>query len=83
MDVFVIEQDPMVDGAGSEGEEAHRKQELTMRLDEFAWRATTEESARLGVSAQELATFALLYYLADLDSGRIAREIPPRGGEEG
>jgi hypothetical protein len=36
------------------------------------------EAARLGVSLEELASFAVLYYLADLDSGRIARQLPPR-----
>jgi hypothetical protein len=50
---------------------------LTLRLDGFAWDALEEEAARLGVPVEELASFALLYYLADLDSGRIARELPP------
>lgn len=71
----------MVDGAGQDGPDVPRRQELTLRLDEFAWKATEEECVRLGVSAQELATFALLYYLADLDSGRIARQIPAPGEE--
>jgi hypothetical protein len=76
MGVHVIEQNPIVTRRSNEAEENGSQQHLTLRLDEFAWKATEEESARLGVSARELATFALLYYLADLDSGRIAREIP-------
>jgi hypothetical protein len=77
MGVYVIEQDPPVHSSPCDPREQPRKQQLILRLDEFAWRATEEECTRLGVSAPELATFALLYYLADLDSGRIARQIPP------
>jgi hypothetical protein len=49
---------------------------LTLHLGDFAHDTIDEEAARLGISVEELATFALLYYLADMDSGRIAREIP-------
>jgi hypothetical protein len=35
-----------------------------------------EEAFRLGVGVEELVTFAVLYYLADVDSGRIARQVP-------
>lgn len=49
---------------------------LTVRLEGFAWEALEQESARLGVSVQQLITFSVLYYLADIDSGRIARQIP-------
>jgi hypothetical protein len=52
---------------------------LVLQLDGFAWKTLTEESVRLGVSIEELAKFAVLYYFADLDSGRIARQIPPTG----
>jgi hypothetical protein len=34
-----------------------------------------EKAAQEGVSADELITFSVLYYLADLDSGRISRQI--------
>jgi hypothetical protein len=44
-------------------------------MDAFAWETVEEESARLGVSAEELVAFAVLYYLADVDSGRVARRI--------
>jgi hypothetical protein len=36
-----------------------------------------EESSRLGVTVEELVTFAVLYYLADRDGQRIARRTPP------
>jgi hypothetical protein len=49
---------------------------MTLRLDEFGWEAIEHESSRLGVSEEELVGFAVLYYLADLDSGRIARRLP-------
>lgn len=48
-----------------------------LQLDGFASKAVAEQSAQLGVSVEEFATFAVLYYLADLDSGRVARQIPP------
>ncbi len=49
---------------------------LELQLDAFAWSAIEQEAAEQGVSVRELATFALLYYLADIDSGRVARRIP-------
>jgi hypothetical protein len=52
-----------------------RERSVEVALDEFAWEALGAESSRLGVAADELLTFALLYYLADIDGGRIAREI--------
>ncbi len=48
---------------------------LSLPLDEFAWEAVQTESARLGVAAEELVAFSVLYYLADVDSGRVARRI--------
>jgi hypothetical protein len=53
--------------------------ELTLNLDHFSWNAIAGEALKLGVSAEELARFAVLYYLADLDSGRIARRIQGQG----
>jgi hypothetical protein len=49
-----------------------------LQLDAFARKTIEDESAQLGVSVEELATFAVLYYIADLDSGRIARRLPGR-----
>jgi len=48
---------------------------LTLRLEGFAWEAIEQESTRLGVSVEELVAFAAMYYIADVDSGRIARRI--------
>jgi hypothetical protein len=68
------------DGAGApEGTSAHAAHRLTLDLDSFTWEALEEESAQLGASIEELANFAVLYYLADRDSGRIARRLPSLG----
>jgi hypothetical protein len=48
---------------------------LAFRLDDFAWETIEEESARLEVSVEDFIAFSALYYLADIDSGRIARRI--------
>jgi hypothetical protein len=52
---------------------------VALPLDGFAWRELQRESQRNDVPPSELASFAILYYLADVDSGRIARRIPTRG----
>jgi hypothetical protein len=58
---------------------------VRLSLDGFARETLEQESARLGVPVEEVAKFAVLYYLADLDSGRISREISasPFGQEGG
>lgn len=48
---------------------------LTLQLDDFAWEAIELECAKLGVSVEEFISFSVLYYLADIDSGRVARRI--------
>jgi hypothetical protein len=60
-------------GAVRGGQQEMLSHSITLRLGDFACEALAEESARLGVSREELASFSVLYYLADLDSGRIAR----------
>jgi hypothetical protein len=55
---------------------------VTLRLEGFAWEALAQESARMGVAVEDVAAFAVLYYLADADSGRVARRIPARGCHE-
>jgi hypothetical protein len=49
---------------------------LTLDFDPFTWEALMEESTQLGVSIHELVGFSVRYYLADHDSGRIARRMP-------
>jgi hypothetical protein len=57
-----------------------RERGLTLRLDRFAWEAIEEEADRVGVPVEDLIAFSTLYYLADLDSGRIARRISLSSG---
>ncbi len=56
--------------------QATRGGELKLDLDTFGREALEAEAARLGVSPEELARHAVLYYLADCDSGRISRRLP-------
>jgi len=52
------------------------KRTLLVSFSDFAWEALEEESTRLGVPVEELVGFSVLYYIADADSGRIARRMP-------
>jgi hypothetical protein len=54
------------------------KRVLTLDLDAFALKALEDEARGMGVPVEELASFALMYYLADYDSGRVARQMPQR-----
>lgn len=45
---------------------------LKVAFDDETWTALEEEARRQGVEPEELAVHALLYFLADLDSGRLA-----------
>lgn len=48
---------------------------MAVQLDGFAAEAAGEEAARLGISVEELVSFSVLYYLADVDCGRITRQV--------
>jgi hypothetical protein len=69
----VIQPRAIVDGARVADADAERR--LNLPMDEFAWEAVHAESDRLGVSVEEFVAFSVLYYLADVDSGRVARRI--------
>ena len=47
-------------------------------LGDFAQEAAEAEARRQGVTLEELLEHAVLYYLADLDAGRIAARVFPR-----
>jgi hypothetical protein len=77
--VRLIREGPIVGrSTGTRGKQTTTEQsrELVIHLDGFALDAIAEESDRLGVPIEEIARFSVLYYLADLDSGRVARRIP-------
>jgi hypothetical protein len=50
--------------------------ELRIRLDDFGVSALAAEAARQRVSVEDLARHAVIYYLGDLDSGRLTRATP-------
>ena len=54
--------------------EAGEHRDLRLNLGGFAWEAIRDAAADEGVTVEELVTFSVLYYLADCDSGRIARD---------
>ncbi len=57
------------DSSVSDGERELRvARRLTIGLEPFAWEALEQEAARLKVSIEELASFGVLYYLADGDT---------------
>jgi hypothetical protein len=49
---------------------------VALELDGFAAEAVEEQAASFEMTVEDLVGFAVLYYLADVDSGRIARTIP-------
>jgi hypothetical protein len=49
--------------------------EITLRIGGFVRDLIEVEALQLGISAEDLVRFSVLYYLADLDSGRIARDV--------
>lgn len=53
------------------------EQELTVVFGSAMWEMLKAEAQRQGVSPEELVGFATAYYLADSDSGRVARHMPP------
>ena len=49
--------------------------ELEVSVDDSLWRSLEEEAERQGVSAQQLAMYAALYFAADRDAGRLTQRI--------
>jgi hypothetical protein len=47
----------------------------TITLSEFAYSGLLAEAERQGVPLEELLQHAAMYYLADLDSGRLAARV--------
>jgi hypothetical protein len=75
--VRLIPKGPIVDRSRrADVGQADGSHQLTLTLDDFTLETIAEEADRLGVSTEDLARFSLLYYLADLDSGRISRRLP-------
>jgi hypothetical protein len=51
--------------------------QVTIELGAFAHQALSDEARRQGVTLEALVTQAAMYYLADVDSGRIAHRQAP------
>jgi hypothetical protein len=51
---------------------------LELELDAFTAEAVEQQAGDFEVTVEDLVGFAVLYYLADVDSGRIARAVPRR-----
>lgn len=49
--------------------------EVAVVVDEDSWRAFGREAERQHVSVEDLLRHALLYFAADLDSGRVAKRV--------
>ena len=49
--------------------------ELKLDLDPDSWRELDEEAQRQKVSVERLLEHAMLYFLADLDAGRVERRM--------
>jgi hypothetical protein len=65
-----------VSGTPFRGREPVRaERSVSLRVSGFAWEALEQESERQGCSVDELVAFAVMYYLADADSGRVSRQI--------
>jgi hypothetical protein len=54
---------------------AHGERSVTLRMDGFAWEAIEQQCDDLGVPVEDFIAFSALYYLADIDSGRVSRQI--------
>jgi hypothetical protein len=48
---------------------------MDVRIDDATWDVLVEEAERQGVDVEQLASHAILYFLADLDSGRLAGRL--------
>lgn len=51
-------------------------EQVTIEFGEFAWARLKGEAVKQEVSVESLVRHAVLYFLADVDSGRIARQVP-------
>ena len=47
----------------------------TISLSSFAWTSLLAEAENQGVTVEDLLAHAAMYYLADLDSGRLAAQV--------
>ena len=58
---------------------AAETQAVEITLSPFAFEELRAEAAREGVTLEQLLSHAAMYYLADANSGRMARRFPRAG----
>jgi hypothetical protein len=56
-------------------EPQRRRAGVRVELDDATWEALVQEARRQGVDICVLATHAVLYFMVDVDSGRVAQRM--------
>ena len=64
------------------GESGDGRRGLDVTLDDATWAALAEEATQQGVEPEFLGVHAVLYFVADLDSGRLAEALAEALGEQ-
>lgn len=59
----------------SQGAEQGAGMEVELNIDDELWGSLEDEAERQGVSAQQLAVHATLWFAAEIDAGRITQRI--------
>ena len=59
-----------------------RRAGLRVELDDATWDSLLQEAQRQGVDIGVLAAHAVLYFIADVDSGRVAQRMGDSVGEQ-
>jgi hypothetical protein len=59
---------------------APASERIQVELDEKTWAALTAAAKRQGIDAERLAEYAYLHFLADLESGRLAKRLAESPG---
>ena len=60
---------------GQDGEAERRQTGVPVELDDATWDALVQEARSQGVEISALAAHAVLYFMADVDSGRVAQRM--------
>jgi hypothetical protein len=48
---------------------------VTVEFEQFGWETLAAEAERQGVTVEELLVHAAMYYLSDLETGRVAARV--------
>jgi hypothetical protein len=55
------------------------RRQITLELEAWATQELEREAAERQMTPEALAAYAIAYYLADEDAGRLPRRTPPPG----